>query len=128
MRDVREVYRIQGLPSSNQHRWEHYSRLRDRLGYKFHAIETQIKSVLENIVRASSVVENLNSRLRNYFSLRKQLGKDYLTILQFFLNHRRFMRSEREERVEKSPRELLTKQKHDHWLELLGFELFKQAA
>jgi len=26
------------------------------------------------VVRASSVIENLNSRLRNYFFLRKQVG------------------------------------------------------
>jgi hypothetical protein len=29
-------------------------------------------------VRASSVIENLNSRLRNYFFLRRHLGADYL--------------------------------------------------
>ena len=34
------------------------------------------------VVRASSLVENLNSRLRSYFFLRRQLGKDYLTLLQ----------------------------------------------
>lgn len=126
--DIRAIYKIQGHPSSSQHRWERYSHLRSRLGHKFHAVESRIKDVLENVVRASSIVENLNSRLRNYFSLRKQLGKDYLVILQFFLNHRRFMRSKHEERVGKSPKEVLTKQKHNHWLELLGFELFKQAA
>ena len=32
---------------------------------------------------------------------------DYLALLQFFLNHRRFLRSERPERVGKSPAELL---------------------
>ena len=71
-------------------------------------------------VRASSVVENLNSRLRNYFFLRRHLGPDYLHLLQFFLNHRRFLRSEHPERVDHSPAELLTGQPHAHWLELLG--------
>ena len=46
----------------------------------------------DRVVRASSLVENLNSRLRSYFFLRRQLGKDYLTLLQFFLNHRRYLR------------------------------------
>ena len=77
--------------------------------------------------RASSMVENLNSRLRNYFFLRKQLGPSYLSLLQFFLNSRRFMRSECEERVGKSPRELITGERHPHWLELLGFQRFQQA-
>jgi hypothetical protein len=39
-------------------------------------------------------VADVNSRLRNFFFLRRQLGKDYLTLLQFFLNHRRYLRSE----------------------------------
>ena len=74
-------------------------------------------------VRASSVVENFNSRLRTYFFLRRSLGQDYLTLLQFFLNHRRFLRSEHPERVGKSPRELLTGETHPHWLDMLGFTL-----
>ena len=77
-------------------------------------------------MRASSVIENLNSRLRSYFFLRRHLGEDYLTLLQFFLNHRRFVRSEHPERVGKSPAELLTGQSQPHWLELLGYTLFSR--
>ena len=36
-------------------------------------------------------VADVNSRLRSYFFLRRQLGKDYLTSLQFFLDHRRYL-------------------------------------
>ena len=68
-----------------------------------------------------------NSRLRNYFFLRRSLGGNYLSTLQFFLNHRRFTRSRVSERVAKSPTELLTGQPHSHWLELLGFERFQRA-
>lgn len=95
---------------------------------RFYLVESAAAEVLDNTVRASSLIENLNSRLRNYFTLRRHLGNDYLEILRFFLNYRRFMRSEHEERVGKSPTELLTGAEHKHWLEILGFELFKQAA
>ena len=74
-------------------------------------------------VRASSVVENFNSRLRNYFFLRRHLGADYLHLRQFFLNHRRLLRSAHPERVDKSPAELLTGETPPHWLDLLGFTL-----
>ncbi|NCS01886.1 MAG: hypothetical protein GPJ06_06875 [Microcystis aeruginosa G13-11] len=74
-----------------------------------------------------SNAENLNSRLRNYFFLRKQLGSGYLDLLRFFLNHRTFMRSRHPERVGKSPTELMMGQAHPHWLELLGFERFQSA-
>jgi hypothetical protein len=75
---------------------------------------------------ASSVIENLNSRLRFYFFLRRHLGADYLELLRFFLNHRRFPRSERPERVGKSPAELLTGSSHPHWLEMLGYTRFSR--
>jgi hypothetical protein len=72
------------------------------------------------------VIENLNSRLRTYFALRRHLGPGYLQLLQFYLNHRPFPRSERPERKGKSPRELLTGQEHPHWLELLGHTRFQR--
>jgi hypothetical protein len=78
-------------------------------------------------VRASSLVENLNSRLRSYFFLRRQLGSEYLTLLQFVLNHRRLERSDRAERVGKTPAELMTGQSHPHWLEMLGYTRFVRA-
>jgi hypothetical protein len=71
-------------------------------------------------------VENLNSRLRNYFFLRRQIGPQYLELLRFFLNHSPFSRSQHSERVGKTPAELLTGQAHPHWLELLGFTRFQR--
>ncbi|MEL4895935.1 hypothetical protein, partial [Crocosphaera sp. Alani8] len=65
--------------------------------------------------------------LRNYFHLRKHLGSDYLELLQFFLNHRTFMESRKPERLGKSPAELMTGEKHPHWLEMLGFARFQRA-
>ncbi len=65
--------------------------------------------------------------LINYFFLRKHLNSDYLDLLRFFLNHRTFRSSRVPERVGQSPTELMTGQKHPHWLELLGFELFQRA-
>jgi len=124
--DIQGVAMLRGL--STQERWEEHAILRNRLKAKFHLIETAVDGILDTIVRASSLVENLNSRLRNYFTLRRHLGNDYLEILRFFLNHRRFMRSEYRKRVGQSPTELLTGEKHKHWLEMLGYDLFKQAA
>ena len=84
-----------------------------------------VATTAERVVRASSVAENLNSRLRGYFFLRRELGAGYLSLLQFFLNHRRFQRSGHAERVGKSPSELLTGASHPHWLELLGYQRFQ---
>ena len=70
--------------------------------------------------RCSSLVENANSRLRTYFTLRRHIGGSYLDLLEFFLDHRRFMRSRSVQREAKSPREVMTGQEHPHWLTLLG--------
>jgi hypothetical protein len=104
------------------------SSLRCQMGDAFAMAETAVRSILAEVVRASSMVENFNSRLRNYFFLRKSIGPDYLILLRFFLNHRRFMRSECPQRVGKSPAELLTRNPHPHWLEMLGYQRFRRAA
>ena len=58
---------------------------------------------------------------------RDDVGEKYgLALLQFFLNHRRFPRSERPERVGKSPAELLDGSPHPHWLEMLGYVRFSR--
>ena len=107
-------------------RWQQEAVLRRQLGQRFHLLRAAVQDLAAHTVRASSVVENLNSRLRTYFFLRRHLGPDYLTLLQFFLNHRRFLRSRHAERVDHSPTELLTGQAHPHWLAMLGYTPFSR--
>jgi hypothetical protein len=126
LEDVLSMYHLKGLSLTSSRRWQKHNVLRCRLGQKFYWIDSLIDEILNKIVRANSLVENLNSRLRTYFTLRRELGNEYLHFLRFFLNHRRFMRSEYAERVGKSPTELLTGEQHKHWLEMLGFQLFKK--
>jgi len=123
---VRELFALQNLDRDNPQRWYRDAILRQILGKHYFPLSQALEEVRHRTVRASSVVENLNSRLRDYFFLRQNLGNDYLALLQFFLNHRRFVRSEHPERVNKSPTELLTHQSHPHWVELLGYTRFSR--
>lgn len=123
---VRQAFDLQGIPIESQRYWLKRSELYKLIGKEYYKLELNIKEVIGRTIRASSLVENLNSRLRNYFFLRKTLGQDYLELLQFFFNHRCYLRSNRPERVGKSPKALLENQAHPHWLELLGFTLFKK--
>ncbi|MBE9064064.1 hypothetical protein [cf. Phormidesmis sp. LEGE 11477] len=107
--------------------WERWTQLHRQLSDKFYGVMKAVEEALKQTPRASSLVENLNSRLRNYFFLRRSLGDSYLSLLQFFCNHRCFSRSRVPERVGKSPKQLLTGETHPHWLELLGFERFQRA-
>lgn len=106
--------------------WQREAQLHQRAGGRLHRFRQAVERLRRRTVRASSVVENLNSRLRSYFFLRRHLGPDYLQLLQFYLNHRRFPRSQRAERTGKSPRQLLTGEEHPHWLEMLGYQRFER--
>jgi hypothetical protein len=117
---VRAVLAVQALDLRDRQRWAAEAALHQQLRGRLYELRAAVAAVARGTVRASSVVENLNSRLHNYFFLRRQLGPDYLHLLQFFLNHRRLLRSEHAERVDRSRAELLTGQGHAHWLELLG--------
>ena len=123
---VRELLRVQALPATQPRRWPQEAALRRQLGGRFHGLSGAVAALARDVVRASSAAENLNSRLRGYFFLRRELGPDYLSLLQFFLNHRRFPRSARAERVGRSPAELLTGQPHPHRLEMLGYQRFQR--
>jgi hypothetical protein len=109
-------------------RWAEEAAVRPRLRGWYEPACRAVDALIAGTVRASSVVENLNGRLRTYFGLRRHLGPDYLELLRFYLNHRVLERSERPERRGKTPAELLTGASHGHWLELLGFERFARPA
>jgi len=117
---VREAYLLHRLPSTSPAYWQGWNRLRAKMKCKFHTLLDAVSRAMAHTPRSSSLVENLNSRLRLYFTLRRHLGNSYLDFLRFFLNYRRFMRSRRAERNGKSPRELMTGSGHPHWLTLLG--------
>jgi hypothetical protein len=123
---VRELFAVQQLAADNPGRWRRDASLRQLLGARYHPLCVALAEVQQRTVRASSMVENLNSRLRSYFFLRRHLGNDYLSLLQFFLNHRRYVRSEHSDRVDRSPTELLSGESHAHWLELLGYKRFSR--
>ncbi len=123
---VEEVRAVLSLSGYRVERWRREEELWQRWGSRYGLVRQAVTELLEEVVRASSVIENLNSRLRGYFFLRRHLGGDYLSLWQFFLNYRRFVRSEHEEGVGKSPAELWSGRKQGHWLEMLGHTRFSR--
>jgi hypothetical protein len=121
---VQTLCEIEALDRRSDLYWQRTARWQSLLKGRWHPIHQAVLEAMAQTPRASSLVENLNSRLRNYFFLRRQIGHGYLDLLRFFLNHRRFLRSDRPERVGQSPAELLTGQRHPHWLQILGYTRF----
>jgi hypothetical protein len=125
---IRAILQMQALPATSAERWRRENLLRREWGERWGVVADLVRELAAGVVRASSVVENLNSRLRTYFFLRRHLGTDYLDLLRFYLNHRRFPRSEHPERVGRSPAELLSGEAQASWLEQLGYRPFRRGA
>ena len=121
---IQKLCQLEALDPNAPAYWQSRGPLLAPLGAKFLPLQQAVRAVMDDTTRASSLVENLNSRLRNYFFLRRELGNGYLDLLRFFLNHRRFQRSRCPQRVGHSPAELLNGRSLPHWLELLGFQRF----
>jgi len=83
---------------------------------------------LNTMVRASSLVEMVNSHIRPYLNACKgQITQETLNLIMFYHNHRRYKSGKRQNQA---PIEILTGQKLEkHWVEMLTDTLVtKQAA
>lgn len=98
------------------------------IGPQYDEIEDEVLQILDSTHRCSSMVENFNSRLRPYLDKRKFISQKMLALIQFYLNHRPFPRSQREQLENKSPAQALTGKPHKPWREMLGFEPLQRKA
>jgi hypothetical protein len=81
---VREALQVQALSAYDVRSGPREAALRQALRGRYHLVSEAVALVAGAVVRASSVVENVNSRLRGYFFLRRQVGPEALALLQFF--------------------------------------------
>jgi hypothetical protein len=102
--------------------------LDEQLGDTFDIIEDEVLHCIDTTYRTSSVIENLNSRLRPYIDARKGFKSNRYSFIQFMLNHLPFQRSGKPNDKGKSPAEIFTGHKLPEWTELLGLKRFKRAA
>ena len=102
--------------------------LESELEGRFDEVEDAVLEAMDSTERTSSMVENLNGRVRKHIENRREIGHGYLDLLRFFINHKPLIRSARPERKGKTSAEILSGKSHPRWLELLGFERFQRAA
>jgi len=113
---------------NGSHYYQYIAPIVKRLKHKFYEIENTVTAIMNEIEKASSLVENLNGRIRKFLMNHIHASQEILDLLRFVINHREFERSRCEHREGKSPAQVLQQQGHAHWLEMLGYKLFKQAA
>ena len=92
------------------------------LGDTFDTLKILVFDKLDSIVRASSLVEMVNSLIRPYLnSCKGQITQESLNLIMFYHNHRRYKSGRRKG---KAPIELLTgKPLEAPWWELLGQQI-----
>jgi hypothetical protein len=88
------------------------------LGNEFDTLKALVFDKLDTIIRASSLVEMVNSLIRPYLnSCKGQITQETLNLIMFYHNHRRYKSGKRQG---KAPIELLTgKPLEAPWWELL---------
>jgi hypothetical protein len=117
---VQAACRLEALDQNQSLYWQRRAEGLRKLGsVAWTALEQAVQETLAATPRASSLVENLNGRLRTYFFLWRRTRRPYLELLRFYLNHRPYRRSAHGERVAKSPYELLSGRAHPFWLDRL---------
>jgi len=91
---------------------------KDTLKESYKKVKIAIFDKLDNIIQASSMVENINSILRPYLDHSKnQITQNFLNLFAFYHNHRVYNEGKR---IGKTPMEILTNQKQNKdWIELL---------
>ena len=57
--------------------------MRKHPGDRYEALFEQVEVLRAGVLRASSAVQNVNSRVRNYLLLRKEVGGQYLAVAEF---------------------------------------------
>ena len=91
---------------------------KDSLGDSYEEMKSKIFNRLDNIIQASSMVENINSILRPYLNNSKnQITQEFLNLFVFYHNHRRYKAGKRKG---KTPMEIFTNRRQEKdWIELL---------
>lgn len=88
---------------------------------QYEYIHDKFHEMMDKVVRASSIVECINSLIRPYLFLKRVVNDKFLDLLQFYFNTRKYKRSRRNERIGKSPVELLLGKEYSNPLEILGY-------
>lgn len=104
--------------------WER-SRIEYELGNllceRYTEVREEFERILRSAKRASSMVENVNGRIRTYMNLKRIVPKKFFILMKVYFNTKKYRRSRILQRIGKSPIELLTGTEYPEFLECIGF-------
>ena len=88
---------------------------------KYINVQNAIELAKDSTKKASSIVENVNGRIRVYIEVKRIIPDAFFILLKVYFNTKRYKRSRYENRVGKSPYELLTQTSQPEFFEAIGF-------
>ena len=91
------------------------------LGNEYTAVRDEFERLLQRTKKASSLVENLNGRIRVFIEVKRIIPSGFFVLLKVYFNTRRYKRSRCKERIGKSPLELLTGNHCPEFFEAIGY-------
>jgi hypothetical protein len=91
------------------------------LGERYGEARAEFERLLKRTKKASSLVENLNGRIRVFIEVKRIIPTRFFVLLKVYFNTRRYKRSRCRERVGRSPLELLTGNTQPDFFEALGY-------
>lgn len=96
------LYRMRGyMPASPEYHAAD-KRVRRILKKAYADCYLEAQGILNGVRRASSLVENLNGRLRPYMNLKRMVPGKFLTLLKVYFNTKKYQRSGKAERAGKA--------------------------
>lgn len=117
----RLMYRQRALAPDSEESNQLVYQLVKLLMNDYDKVRAEFENIMEHTKKASSLVENLNSRIRVYMNLKRVVPKDYFVLLKVYLNLKKYRRSRKPERKGKSPLELMSGKEQPEFLEALGY-------
>ena len=114
-------YRRRAYPDDAPEQHILWKALWKKAGKMMYDVIACVQHLIDHTVRASSLVENLNGRIRPFMNAKRRIHRSFFPLLQLYLNTKKYRRSRKDERSSKSPLELLSGQPHPPFLVMLGY-------
>ena len=116
----RLLYRRSALPKTSDAYMDLTRQALEVIGAeRFGAVEKALDRSIANVKRASSMVENVNSRLRPYMDMKKHVSSQFYSLVQLHMNTKKYRRSRIKTRKGHSPVEILTGEPWPEFIDLL---------
>ena len=119
LQDFELLYRQQHYPANSEENAQIEMRLYHKFGNRLAEARTDLKKMVNSARRASSMIENLNGRLRCFMDLKREIPKDFLILIKVFFNTKKAYRSRHEDWVGTSAIERLTGKQYPEFLDLV---------